>query len=188
MWAWQLWICLDSIYLFATWTLVSVVVGTTQIQSWSFFWTDLQLCFSIYTSFKRVFFGANKAPCCLGGSKLSGSFSYFPNSKCTAPCMLKLMWELWIWHFSCWSSCDTMDLTFPFRLTDLQEGRWKLGLKFVSFYNCFDTQILRYPKNECQNILGVYLRLLTEDPSCPPTEINDEKSCSFEGTCGLSLE
>jgi hypothetical protein len=56
------------------------------------------------------------------GSKLSGSFSYFPNSKCTAPCMLKLMWELWIWHFSCWSSCDTMDLTFPFRLTDLQEG------------------------------------------------------------------
>ncbi len=65
MWAWQLWICLDSIYLFATWTLVSVVVGTTQIQSWSFFWTNLQLCFSIYTSFKRVFFGANKAPCCL---------------------------------------------------------------------------------------------------------------------------
>jgi hypothetical protein len=105
MWAWQLWICLDSIYLFATWTLVSVVVGTTQIQSWRFFWTNLQLCFQFTPILRGFFLGQTRLLAAWNwrGSKLSGSFSYFPNSKCTAPCMLKLMWELWIWHFSCWS-------------------------------------------------------------------------------------
>jgi hypothetical protein len=52
--------------------------------------------------------------------------------------MLKLMWELWIWHFSCNQQVPSLRVltTFPFRLTALQEGRWKLGLKF-----CFILQL-----------------------------------------------
>jgi hypothetical protein len=94
MWAWQLWICLDSIYLFATWTLVSVVVGTTQIQSWSFF---EQICSSVFqfTPLLGGFFWGKQGSLLLGIEEVQNFLD--PLAIFQIPNVL---------HLACWSSCE----------------------------------------------------------------------------------